>query len=67
MKREDSERLFDLLQTRDIPGTPEQLQLLFVRLGELAKMNGREWVGRHRESLLRQWAVAVGRKDPPRS
>jgi hypothetical protein len=67
MKRQDLERLFGLLQTRDIPGTPEQLQLLYIRLGELAEMNGREWVRRHRESLLRQWAAAIGRDAPPRS
>jgi hypothetical protein len=67
MKPQDLERLFSLLKTRDIPGTPEQLQLLFIRLGELTEINGREWIIRHRERLLSQWAAALGQKPRDRT
>ena len=62
MKTQDQEALFRLLRTREIPGSPEQLHLLFIRLKELTEINGREWVHRHRERLLRQWAAAIGHK-----
>ena len=62
MKLQDQEALFRLLRTREVPGTPEQLELFCIRLEELAEINGREWVFRHRERLLKQWAVAIGQK-----
>ena len=62
MKLQDQEAVLRLLRTREIPGTPEQLELLRIRLGELAEINGREWVLRHRERLLNQWAAAIGQK-----
>ena len=58
------ETLFQLLQTRDIPGTPEQIALLCIRIGELADINGRDWVSRHRERLLKQWSTAIGHATP---
>jgi len=54
------ERICLLLGTRDVPGTPEQLEMLSIRLQELAELNGPEWVARHRDRLLSQWATAIG-------
>jgi hypothetical protein len=54
-----TERIARLLGTRDVPGTAEQLELLAIRLQELCALNGRDWVRRHRDRLLRQWAAAI--------
>lgn len=54
------ERICLLLGTRDVPGTPEQLEMLSIRLQELAELNGPEWVARHRDRLLNQWSTAIG-------
>jgi hypothetical protein len=56
------ESLCQLLGKRDIPGTPEQLERLSIRLQELAELNGAEWVAGNRERLLKQWSAAIGRK-----
>ncbi len=65
MRSQDLEALFRLLQTREIPGTEEQLQRLFIRLEELGGINGREWIERNRDCLLRQWAALVGQGRGP--
>ena len=58
------EKLFDLLGTRDIPGTPDELKLLAVRIRELVELNGEQWVRKNSQRLLSEWAYALhlGRK-----
>ena len=40
-------------------GYSDDQHLLCIRLKELAEINGHEWIYRHRERLLRQWAAAI--------
>lgn len=49
------EKVCDLLGQREIPGTPDQLNRLCVRIRELSEMNGEEWVRQNKETLLHQW------------
>lgn len=63
MEKTALDTLIGFFHTREIPGTPEQLELLSVRIGELSEINGREWVRRHRDRLLRQWEAAIGGKS----
>ena len=53
------DKLKRLLETDRIPGSPEQLRKLCVRLGELVEMNGEGWVRENREALLEQWSALV--------
>jgi hypothetical protein len=61
-KTQATERIAQLLDARDVPGTEEQLELLSVRLQELCNLNGKGWVRRHRRRLLRQWTAAIESK-----
>jgi hypothetical protein len=54
------DRLYTYLGTRDLPGEPEALKRLAVRLEELAALNGQEWVRANRDMLLMQWRIALG-------
>ena len=56
-----TEALAALLGEKDLPGTPEELAVLDTRIQELIRLNGREWVIRHRRQLLQEWAVIVDR------
>ena len=53
------EKLFDLLGARDIPGTPEELKLLAVRIRELVELNGEEWVRQNSQRLISEWRCAL--------
>ena len=55
----NSEKLYDLLGTRDIPGKPEELEILSTRIKELLEMNGEEWVRDNRHKLLSEWEYAL--------
>jgi hypothetical protein len=59
MNRLPDQKLYQLLGTSMLPGTPQQLEKLFVRLSELAAINGEEWIRRNRSELLAQWEAAV--------
>ena len=59
MKTLPQETVYDLLGTRSIPGTPEELRKLCLRIGELVDMNGEDWVIENRDRLLREWTFAV--------
>ena len=54
-----TEALAALLGEEDLPGSPEELAVLGTRIQELIRLNGREWVIRHRRELLREWAFIV--------
>lgn len=53
------QRMFDLLETNDIPGTREELEILSIRVQELTSINGETWVRSNREKLLYQWTLAL--------
>ena len=60
-----TEALVALLGEEDLPGSPEELAVLGTRIQELIRLNGREWVIRHRQQLLREWAFIVDRAMIP--
>lgn len=49
------EKLYDLLGTREIPGSEKGLQILCLRIGELVKLNGENWVKENSQKLLQEW------------
>jgi hypothetical protein len=53
------EKLKSLLETDDIPGSPDQQRKLRVRIGELLEINGENWVRENRHALLEQWRCLV--------
>ncbi len=55
----DKISVYDLLGTRDIPGSEKQIRALETRLSELVAINGRKWVLDHRAELLKQWEMAL--------
>ena len=55
----NSDKLYDLLGTRDIPGSPEELKILCTRIKELLEMNGEEWIRENRRNLLSEWEYAL--------
>lgn len=59
MKKLSLEDVFDLLGSRDIPGTDEHLKKLCIRISELAKLNGKDWVVENRQKLLDEWKYIV--------
>ena len=59
MGKLSQKKLFDLLGSRDIPGTPEELKLLAVRIRELIELNGEQWVRENSQRLLSEWAYAL--------
>jgi hypothetical protein len=59
MRPISQDKLKRLLETDSIPGSPEELRKLCVRLGELVEMNGEGWVRENREALLEQWSALV--------
>ena len=61
MKIPATKKIYDLLGTRQIPGNPDQLYKLRVRIGDLMRMNGKDWVRKNRQELLREWEYALKR------
>jgi len=55
------ETLTTLLDKTDLPGTPEELAILGTRIEELIRINGEQWVIRHRRELIREWAFIIER------
>ena len=53
-------KAMELLGNAQIPGTAEQRQKLFIRIGELVKMNGEQWIRDNREQLLQEWELIIG-------
>lgn len=53
------EKVFDLLNTHNIPGSEEELKMLGIRIRELVEMNGEDWVRQNRQKLLDEWAYIV--------
>ena len=61
MQELSTDQLKVLLKASHIEGTPEQVRLLAIRVGELCRLNGREWVKANSGSLLDQWRQVVCR------
>ena len=52
-------KAIELLGNAQIPGTSEQRQKLFIRIGELVQLNGEQWVRDNCELLLREWELII--------
>ncbi|UCD80687.1 MAG: hypothetical protein JSW26_04440 [Desulfobacterales bacterium] len=53
------DNVFDLLNTREIPGSAEELKKLCIRIRELVELNGKDWVVDNRQKLLDEWEYIV--------
>jgi len=53
------DQLYAHLGTRNIPGEPEALERLAMRVKQLATINGEDWVRSNRRALLFQWQMAI--------
>ena len=53
------ETVRDLLDHEHISGSPQELEVLCTRIGDLVRMNGEAWVRANRERLLREWETIV--------
>lgn len=54
-------KVFDLLKTRNIPGSAKELNMLCMRINELVALNGEAWVKKNRQKLLDEWDYIVRR------
>ncbi|MGD9251068.1 MAG: hypothetical protein PVG19_07580 [Desulfobacterales bacterium] len=52
----------DLLDQEHITGSPQELEVLCTRIGDLVRLNGENWVRANREPLLREWETIVRMK-----
>ena len=53
------ETVRDLLDQKQISGSPRELEVLCTRIGDLVRMNGEAWVRANRDRLLREWETIV--------
>jgi hypothetical protein len=53
------EKVSDLLGTKDLPGSENELKILCVRIRELLEMNGEDWVRQNRKKLLDEWKCII--------
>lgn len=49
------EKVYELLETAEIPGNEIELDVLRTRVGELLELNGEDWIRENRRMLLDQW------------
>jgi hypothetical protein len=47
------------LNTREIPGSAEELKKLCIRIRELIELNGEDWVVENRQKLIDEWRYIV--------
>jgi hypothetical protein len=52
-------KAIELLGNEPIPGTAEQRQKLYIRIGELVVLNGEVWVHQNRDDLLQEWEIII--------
>jgi hypothetical protein len=55
----------DLLGTQTMSGSEKELSMLRIRIQELMKLNGAQWVRENRKKLLNEWEIIVGQKIIP--
>lgn len=63
MQELTTDQLKEILKTSEIKGSPGQIRLLAVRVSELCRMNGREWVMANAAQLLDQWEMILPRME----
>ena len=51
--------VYDLLDSREIPGSADELKKLCIRISELLELNGKDWVVENRQYLLDEWECIV--------
>ena len=51
--------VFKLLGTQNIPGSPQELEILCIRISELAAFNGEQWIRENRQKLIDEWYYIV--------
>ena len=59
MKPLSLETVFKLLGTQNIPGSPKELEILCIRISELAELNSEEWIRENRQKLIDEWYYIV--------
>ncbi|MDJ0816071.1 MAG: hypothetical protein QNJ58_07695 [Desulfobacterales bacterium] len=59
MKALSLEQVCDLLGRSDIPGSAKELEKLCIRIHELVKANGEDWVIENRQKLLSEWDFII--------
>jgi hypothetical protein len=59
MKTLNLEKVYTLLDTRKIPGSEKELEILCTRVTELVRLNGEKWVEENRQKLLDEWTYIV--------
>jgi len=52
-------KAIELLGNATVPGTAEQRQKLYIRIGELVALNGEVWVHQNRDDLLQEWEIII--------
>ena len=51
--------VFKLLGTQNIPGSPQELEILCIRISELAALNGEQWIRENRQKLIDEGYYSV--------
>ena len=59
MKPLSLETVCKLLGTQNIPGAPRELEILCVRISELVKLNGDDWIRENRQNLIDEWYYII--------
>jgi len=59
MKTLNLKKVYTLLDTRNIPGSEKELEILRTRISELVRLNGEKWVEENRQKLLEEWRYIV--------
>ena len=59
MKELSLEKVCELLGQSEIPGSAIELEKLCIRIHELVKANGEDWVIENRQKLLSEWDFIV--------
>lgn len=56
------EEVLALLGREQIAGSPQELEVLCTRIGDLVGMNGDAWVMANRDRLLSEWETILRMK-----
>ncbi len=59
MKTLNLKKVYTLLDTRNIPGSEKELDILCTRVTELVRLNGEKWIEENRQKLLEEWRYIV--------
>ena len=59
MKPLTLQTVFKLLGTQNIPGSKQELEILCIRISELAELNGEQWIRENRQKLIDEWYYIV--------